>query len=49
VAAHYSIRDYPPMALMLREEKPFFINFNEADGIGTISTSDEPVGEQEGV
>jgi len=37
------------MMLMLREEKPLFVNLNEANGIGTISTSDEPVGEQEGV
>ena len=46
---YYSIRDFPAMMLMLREEKPLFVNLNEANGIGTISTSDEPVGEQEGV
>jgi hypothetical protein len=46
---HYSVRDFPAMALMLREEKPLFVNLNETNGIGTISTSDEPVGEQEGV
>jgi hypothetical protein len=34
---------------MIREEKPLFVNLNEANGIGSISTSDEPVGEQEGV
>jgi|SRR5436305_3531140 len=46
---HFSIRDFPAMALILREEKPLFVNLNEVNGIGTISTSDEPVGEQEGV
>ncbi len=37
------------MILMLREEKPLFVNLNETNGVGTISTSNEPVGEQEGV
>lgn len=46
---HYSIRDFPAMIQMIREEKPLFVNLNEANGIGSISTSDEPVGEQEGV
>ena len=46
---HYSIRDFPAMMSMLREEKPLFINLNETNGIGSVSTSDEPVGEQEGV
>jgi hypothetical protein len=46
---HYSISHFPPMMSMLREEKPLFVNLNETNGIGTISTSNEPVGEQEGV
>jgi hypothetical protein len=46
---YYSTRDFPAMMSMLREEKPLFVNLNEANGIGTISTSNEPVGEQEGV
>ena len=46
---HYSMRDFPAMIQMIREEKPLFVNLNEANGIGSISTSDEPVGEQEGV
>ncbi|MEP7016039.1 MAG: hypothetical protein ABI925_11415 [Verrucomicrobiota bacterium] len=46
---HYSITDFAAMMSMIREEKPLFINLNEANGIGTICTSDEPVGEQEGV
>jgi hypothetical protein len=46
---YYSIRDFPAMMQMIREEKPLFVNLNEANGIGSISTSDEPVGEQEGV
>jgi hypothetical protein len=46
---HFSSEHLPTMLLLLREEKPLFVNLNEANGIGTISTSDEPVGEQEGV
>jgi hypothetical protein len=46
---HYSSAHLPAMLILLREEKPLFLNLNEANGIGTISTSDEPVGEQEGV
>src|SRR2546423_4634043 len=46
---YYSIRDFPAMMSMLREEKPLFVNLNETNGIGSISTSDEPVGEQEGI
>jgi hypothetical protein len=45
---HYSMRDFPAMIQMIREEKPLFVNLNEANGIGSVSTSDEPVGEQEG-
>ena len=33
---------------ILRYEKPLYITLNESNGIGTISTSDEPVGEEEG-
>ena len=46
---YFSIRDFPAVMTMLREEKPLFVNLNEANGIGLICTSDEPVGEQEGV
>jgi hypothetical protein len=46
---YYSVNHLPTMMSMLREEKPLFINLNETNGIGSISTSDEPVGEQEGV
>jgi hypothetical protein len=46
---HYSIRDLPAMLTMLREEKPLFVSFNAGNGIGTVSTGSEPVGEQEGV
>ncbi len=45
---HYSIHDFPAIISMLREEKPLFVTL-AANGIGTVSTSDEPVGEQEGV
>ena len=45
---HYSISDFPAIMSMLREEKPLFVTL-AANGIGTLSTSDEPVGEQEGV
>ena len=33
---------------ILRYEKPLFITLNPANGIGTISTSKEPIGEEEG-
>ena len=46
---YYSVEHFPALSTILREEKPLFINLNAANGIGTISTSDEPVGEQEGV
>jgi hypothetical protein len=46
---HYSISHFPAIMSMLREEQPLFLNLNTTNGIGTISTSDEPVGEQEGV
>ncbi len=33
----------------LREEKPLMICFNDVTGAGWVSTSPEPVGEEEGV
>ena len=39
---------YEEIIAILRYEKPLYISLNEANGIGTISTSSEPVGEEEG-
>lgn len=45
---HYAITHFDNLMSILRHEKPLFINLNAANGIGTISTSAEPVGEEEG-
>jgi len=44
---HYSISHFPAIMSMLREEKPLYVTLNTANGIGTLSTTDEPVGEEE--
>jgi hypothetical protein len=46
---HYSVNHFPAIMSMLREEKPLYVTLNTANGIGTLSTTDEPVGEAEGV
>jgi len=46
---HFAMAHFPGIMGMLREEKPLFVHLNASNGIGTIATSDEPVGEQEGV
>jgi hypothetical protein len=46
---YYSVSQFPAIMSVLREEKPLFITLNAANGIGTVSTDKEPVGEQEGV
>lgn len=49
VRLHYSISHFPSIMTMLREEKPLYVSLNAANGIGAVSTSSEPVGEEEGV
>jgi hypothetical protein len=46
---HFSVRHFPAIMTMLKEEKPLYLSLNSANGIGTILTTDEPVGEEEGV
>ena len=46
---HYSISHFPAVMSMLKDEKPLFVSLNTNNGIGFVSTSSEPVGEQEGV
>ena len=46
---HYSITHFPAIMSMLREEKPLYVSLNTANGIGAVSTTSEPVGEQEGI
>ena len=33
----------------LREEKPIFVSYNDGNGLAYLSTSTEPIGEEEGV
>ena len=44
---YYSISHFENIMAILRYEKPLYINLNTANGIGTILTSSEPVGEKE--
>jgi len=44
---HYPVKHFDSIVTILREEKPVYINLNTANGIGTIATSAEPVGEEE--
>lgn len=46
---YYSITHCPAIMSMLREEKPLYVSLNTLNGIGALSTSSEPVGDQEGV
>jgi hypothetical protein len=46
---YYSVDHFPALSTILREEKPLFISLNTSNGIGAVSTTDEPVGEQEGI
>jgi hypothetical protein len=42
---HHSIDDFHNILLVLALEKPLYINLVAANGIGTISTSSESVGD----
>lgn len=44
---YYPISHFDNIMTMLRYEKPLYVNLNVANGIGTILTSSEPVGEEE--
>ena len=42
------MKHFDSIMAILREEKPVYVNLNTANGIGTVATSAEPVGEEEG-
>jgi len=45
---NYPVSEFANVMEILREEKPLNITLNEANGIGTLATSQyEPVGEEE--
>jgi hypothetical protein len=44
---NYPMNRFEDIMSILRYEKPLNVTLNEANGIGTIATSDEPVGELE--
>lgn len=45
---HFGIGHLAEIVALLRYEKPLYVHLNTSNGIGTLATSDEPVGEQEG-
>lgn len=47
VRIHYSSIHLPNILNILRNEKPLFVSVVEGNKIGTISTTDEPIGEEE--
>ncbi|MBZ5723297.1 MAG: hypothetical protein LAO03_23420 [Acidobacteriia bacterium] len=44
---NYPMNRFEDIMSILRYEKPLYVILNEANGIGHIATSDEPVGELE--
>lgn len=48
IALHYPMARLAEVMDLLRNEQPLFVTLNAANGIGSIGTGDEPVGEQEG-
>jgi hypothetical protein len=44
---HFPMTHYAPVVDLLRNEQPLFVSLNADNGIGVISTADEPVGEEE--
>ena len=49
ILLHYPMAHYPRVMDLLRNERPLYVTLNAANGIGAISSSAEPVGEQEGI
>lgn len=48
VSMHYTMDEYPQIVDLLRNEAPLYLNFVEGNfNFGSISTSKEPVGENE--
>jgi len=45
---HFPMSQYPAVIDLLRNEQPLFVALNADNGIGVVSTGDEPVGEEEG-
>jgi hypothetical protein len=46
---YYKANRFTDIMTMLKEEKPLYLHFDTAKKYGYIGTSNEPVGEQEGV
>ncbi len=44
---HFPTSEFENIMEILRNEKPLYIHVVDSNGIGTISTSSEPVGEEE--
>jgi len=44
---HFPSRKFEEIMNVLRHEDPLFITLIPSNGIGTISTSNEPIGEEE--
>ena len=44
---HFPAIKFEEIMNVLRHEKPLYISLNPSNGIGTISTSSEPIGEEE--
>ena len=44
---HFPASKFEEIMSVLRHEEPLFITLVSANGIGTISTSNEPIGEEE--
>jgi hypothetical protein len=45
---HFPMTHYAAVIDLLRNEAPLFVTLNTDNGIGVLSTGDEPVGEEEG-
>ena len=44
---HFPADKFEEIMNVLRHEEPLYITLNASNGIGTISTSNEPIGEEE--
>ena len=44
---HFPSSKFEEIMNILRHEEPLYINLVPSNGIGTISTSNEPIGEEE--
>lgn len=44
---YFPATEYEEIMNVLRHEEPLYVSLNPANGIGTISTSSEPIGEEE--